>query len=133
MVSIGNAGVVHQLKLRQQDLTQLCATWKAAIQLIPFKTEGLPAWGPSEEELMAVRIEDVVSKTTKAYDDDDDDDGDGDEASSEEEDDNNLPIEDIEAFQRGQVYADEQAHYYASGDVHNDWGMWTDDDTWFST
>jgi hypothetical protein len=75
---------------------------------------------------MAVRIEDVVSKTTKAYDDDDD-------SSSEEEDDDDLPIEDIEAFQRGQVYAEERAHYYASGDVHDDWGTWTDDDTWFST
>ncbi|KAJ7911684.1 hypothetical protein B0H13DRAFT_1875522 [Mycena leptocephala] len=124
----GNAGVVHQLKLRQQYLTQLCATWKAAIRPIPFKAEGLPAWGPSEEELMAVRIEDVVSKTTKAYDDNNNN-----NTSSEEEDDDDLPIEDIEAFQRGQVYVDEWAHYYASGDVHDDWGMWTDDDTWFST
>jgi hypothetical protein len=77
---------------------------------------------------MAVRIEDVVSKTARAaYERDDD------EVSSEEEDDDDLPIEDIEAFQQGQVYGDERAHYYASGNAHDDWGTWTDDDTWFST
>ncbi|KAJ7821848.1 hypothetical protein B0H13DRAFT_2241700 [Mycena leptocephala] len=108
-------GVVHQLKLRQQDLTQLCATWKAAIRPIPFKTEGLPAWGPSEEELMAVRIEDVVSKTTKAYDDD--------------------TTTRLQKKTTTMICRLKRSKHSNEGrrDVHDDWGTWTDDDTWFST
>ncbi|KAF8174532.1 hypothetical protein K438DRAFT_1771639 [Mycena galopus ATCC 62051] len=61
-------GLIHQLEFRRQELCRLCATWRAAIRPIPFNADGLPEWGPSEEELMAVRIEDVVPRT-RTHDD----------------------------------------------------------------
>ncbi|KAJ6535698.1 hypothetical protein B0H19DRAFT_1213812 [Mycena capillaripes] len=130
-----NAGVVYQLKLRRKELCQLCATWKAAIRPIPFKTEGLPPWGPSDQELLAVRVEDVVSKTgNKAWeednddDDDDDDDDDKDDYVSSDEEEEELPIEEIEAFQLGQIYPEQSVYYEVSGDPRDPWGTYTDDD-----
>ncbi|KAJ7615590.1 hypothetical protein DFH06DRAFT_1145826 [Mycena polygramma] len=116
----GNAGLEHQLALRQQELCQLCATWESAMCPIPFKKEGLPAWGPSDAELLAVRIEDVVAKTgTRGEEEDDEVDSD--------DDDDDLPIDEIEAFQRAEVYAEGRTG-------RDDWGTLTDDDEdWFAT
>lgn len=125
----GNAGVVYQLELRRQELCKLGATWRAAIRPIPYSTEGLPAWGPSEQEMMAVRIEDVVAKTVSRAQAETE--GEDDEVSEpeEEDEDEDLPIEDIEAFQRAQVYAENAVdEYNASGDTHSS----TADDTWFA-
>ncbi|KAJ7659649.1 hypothetical protein DFH06DRAFT_917907, partial [Mycena polygramma] len=46
-------GMRHQLALRQQELCQLCATWESTMRPIPFKKDGLPAWGSYEAELLA--------------------------------------------------------------------------------
>ncbi|KAJ7608819.1 hypothetical protein DFH06DRAFT_1148714, partial [Mycena polygramma] len=115
----GNAGLEHQLALRQQELCQLCVTWESAMRPIPFKKEGLPAWGPSDAELLAVHIEDVVAKTgTRGEEEDDEVDSD---------DDDDLPIDEIEAFQRAEVYAEGRTG-------RDDWGTLTDDDEdWFAT
>ncbi|KAJ7193672.1 hypothetical protein B0H12DRAFT_1207127 [Mycena haematopus] len=129
----------HQLQLRKQELCKLCATWKRAIRPIPFKTDGLPAWGPSEDELNAVRIEDVVARTAARVPDASGEDEDEDDAVSdagEEDDDDELPIDEIEAFQRAHVYADagtdEAVEDYYVGDSREDWGSFTDDDNWFA-
>ncbi|KAJ7603276.1 hypothetical protein DFH06DRAFT_1022371, partial [Mycena polygramma] len=121
--STGNAGLEHQLALRQQELCQLCATWESAMRPIPFKKEGLPAWGPSDAELLAVHIEDVVAKTgTRGEEEDDEVDSDDDD-----DDDDDLPIDEIEAFQRAEVYAEGRTG-------RDDWGTLTDDDEdWFAT
>ncbi|KAJ7659679.1 hypothetical protein DFH06DRAFT_1269126 [Mycena polygramma] len=66
---------------------------------IPFKKDGLPAWGPSDAELLAVRIEDVVAKTGTRGEEDD-------EVDSDDDEDDDLPIDEIEAFQRAEVYAE---------------------------
>ncbi|KAF8147021.1 hypothetical protein K438DRAFT_1989989 [Mycena galopus ATCC 62051] len=123
-------GLIHQLELRRHELCRLCATWRAAIRPIPFNADGLPEWGPSEEELMAVRIEDVVPRT-RTHDDGYEEEED--ELESEHDDDEELPIDEIEAFQRARVYADEgkENYFYASGDPEEDWGT-VDDTDWFA-
>ncbi|KAK6971787.1 hypothetical protein R3P38DRAFT_3241892 [Favolaschia claudopus] len=88
------------------ELCKLCASWSTAIRGIPFKLEGLPPWGPSDDELRAVRLDDKNAKTV-ARDVDDDDDEEV-EADGEEEE---LPIEDIEAFQRAEGAKDDKQRY----------------------
>ncbi|KAJ6581299.1 hypothetical protein B0H19DRAFT_1251527 [Mycena capillaripes] len=129
-----NAGVVYQLKLRRKELCQLCATWKAAIRPIPFKIKGLPPWGPSDQELLAVRVEDVVSKMGKKSweEDNNNDDDDEDDYVSSDEEEEELPIEEIEVFQQGQVYPEQSVYYEVSGDPQDPWGTYTDDDNWFA-
>ncbi|KAK7008483.1 hypothetical protein R3P38DRAFT_3324595 [Favolaschia claudopus] len=100
-------GLKHQLLLRRTELCKLCASWSTAIRGIPFKVEGLPPWGPSDDELRAVRLDDKNAKTL-ARDVDEDDDEEV-EADGEEEE---LPIEDIEAFQRAEVYAENTVDSY---------------------
>ncbi|KAK7006713.1 hypothetical protein R3P38DRAFT_3325968 [Favolaschia claudopus] len=100
-------GLRHQLQLRRTELCKLCASWITAIRGIPFKLEGLPPWGPSDDELRAVRLDDKNAKTV-ARDVHDDDDEEV-EADGEEEE---LPIEDIEAFQRAEVYAQNTVDSY---------------------
>ncbi|KAJ6534059.1 hypothetical protein DFH09DRAFT_1250036 [Mycena vulgaris] len=125
----GNSGVHYQLQLRRHELCQLAASWDFAIRPIPFNKDGLPAWGPTEAELMAVQIEDVVSKTTVGRRDED---GDVSSDEEEEEEEDELPVEEIEAFQQGAVYAEDREHYYMSGEAGDNWGTWTDDNTWFA-
>lgn len=131
----GNTAVAHQLGLRKQELCQMCVMWMNALRPIPFKTEGLPEWGPTEAELMAVRIEDVVFKIASSAQqvdrEDDEEEEEEDGAPSDEEDEDDLPIEEIEAFTRVEVYAEEtQRHLLVDVD-------WTDDrdndETWFAT
>ncbi|KAK6987448.1 hypothetical protein R3P38DRAFT_2574747 [Favolaschia claudopus] len=100
-------GLRHQLQLRRTELCKLCASWITAIRGIPFKLEGLPPWGPSDDELRAVRLDDKNAKTVAR--DVDDDDEEEVEADGEEEE---LPIEDIEAFQRAEVYAQNTVDSY---------------------
>ncbi|KAJ7462442.1 hypothetical protein FB451DRAFT_1404244 [Mycena latifolia] len=125
----GNLGVVYQLQLRRHELCQLCAGWDLAMRPIPFNKEGLPAWGPSDEERLTVRIEDVVAKATDMGPEEDDQEWSSEE---DEEEDDELPVEDIEAFQRGEVYAAGRQEYYASGEAGDDWGTWAEDDNWFT-
>lgn len=131
----GNTAVAHQLGLRKQELCQMCVMWMNALRPIPFKTEGLPEWGPTEAELMAVRIEDVVFKIASSAQqvdrEEDEEEEEEDGAPSDEEDEDDLPIEEIEAFTRVEVYAEEtQRHLLVDVD-------WTDDrdndETWFAT
>ncbi|KAF7364466.1 hypothetical protein MSAN_01108000 [Mycena sanguinolenta] len=115
----GDVGLIHQLQLRREELCKLCKTWKAAIRLIPFNTDGLPDWGPSEDDLNApppVR----------------EDDGDTTESDEEEEEEEEIPIDEIEAFQRAGVYAEESGDYYLpSGDSSHVRGA-NDDEDWFA-
>ncbi|KAJ7674150.1 hypothetical protein B0H17DRAFT_1161771 [Mycena rosella] len=104
----GDLGVVFQLELRRHKLCQLCAGWNFVICSIPFSKAGLPGWGPTEAELLSVRIEDVVAKSkgSTAVNEEDW------SAGEEDEEDKDLPINEIKAFQRGGVYAEEREEYY---------------------
>ena len=133
---IGDVGLIHQLQLRREELCKLCKTWKAALRPIPFNTDGLPHWGPSEDDLDAVRIEDAFAKTgTKPVPqrrDEEEDGGDDDAESEAEEEEDEVPIDEIEAFQRAHAYAEETDDYYlASGDLPGDGGE-DDDEQWFA-
>ncbi|KAK6974115.1 hypothetical protein R3P38DRAFT_3335893 [Favolaschia claudopus] len=100
-------GLLYQLELRRQELCKLCASWSASIRGIPFNTDDLPPWGPSEDELRAVRLEDRNAKTASREGEEDDEDEV--EGGGEEEE---HPVEDIEAFQRAEVYAENTVDSY---------------------
>lgn len=76
---------------------------------------------------MEVRIEDVVAKMARGARGAEDD-GATSESESEEAEEEELPIDEIEAFQRAEVYAEE---------TREDWDTYTDDDdeddsNWFA-
>ncbi|CAK5277257.1 unnamed protein product [Mycena citricolor] len=60
----GEAGIVYQFELRKSELTKLTAAWEKPLRQVPYPTVGLPAWGPSNEDLLQVRIDDMFARTT---------------------------------------------------------------------
>lgn len=86
--------------------------------------------------MRAVRIEDVVGKSVGKQTDGGEDDEDDEVFWDDEDADNDLPVEEIEAFQRGILYAADDAsdeEYYVSGEAGDDWGSFADDDMeWFA-
>ncbi|CAK5282226.1 unnamed protein product [Mycena citricolor] len=60
----GEAAIVYQFELRKSELTKLAAAWEKPLRQVPYPTSGLPAWGPSEEDLLQVRIEDMFARTS---------------------------------------------------------------------
>ncbi|KAJ6465260.1 hypothetical protein C8R45DRAFT_1106910 [Mycena sanguinolenta] len=123
--------LIHQLQLRREELCKVCKTWKAALRPIPFNSNGLPQWGPSDEELDAVRIEDTFAKLPQKREGEEEDESD-DEDESEAEEEDELPIDEIEAYQRAHAYA-EVEDYLGSGDLDLSGEEDEDDDEqWFA-
>ncbi|CAK5275206.1 unnamed protein product [Mycena citricolor] len=60
----GEAAIVYQFELRKSELTKLAAAWEKPLRQVPYPPSGLPAWGPSEEDLLQVRIEDMFARTS---------------------------------------------------------------------
>ncbi|CAK5275192.1 unnamed protein product [Mycena citricolor] len=105
--------VVFQLKLRQSELTKLTAAWEKPLRQIPYPTEGLPPWGPSDRDVLQIRIEDVSARTrdgAPSWGNDKWKDTNGDEDSSSETESNgeSLPYNELEAFERGGIVWDEE-------------------------
>ncbi|CAK5269531.1 unnamed protein product [Mycena citricolor] len=105
--------VVFQLKLRQSELTKLTAAWEKPLRQIPYPTEGLPPWGPSDRDVLQIRIEDVSAHTrdgAPSWGNDEWKDTNGDEDSGSETESNgeSLPYDELEAFERGGIVWDEE-------------------------
>lgn len=83
---------------------------------IPYEQDDLPGWGPTDEELLEVAVEDVVAKT--AVEDS--------KSESEDDEDDDLPIHELEEFEG-------VGAYHSSGDSRKDWGTYNLDDEWFNS
>ncbi|CAK5268151.1 unnamed protein product [Mycena citricolor] len=105
--------VVFQLKLCQSELTKLTAAWEKPLRQIPYPTEGLPPRGPSDRDVLQIRIEDVSARMrdgAPSWGNDEWKDTNGDEDSGSETESNgeSLPYNELEAFERGGILWDEE-------------------------
>lgn len=64
--------MTYQLRLRRRDLLRLCATWRKSLQSLGTRQYPVPDWGPSEEELLDARVEQVTAAVIDEEDEDDD-------------------------------------------------------------
>jgi hypothetical protein len=101
----------YQLHLRRQHLTRLCATWQKAVQSLDFGNEPLPPWGPTTEEIVAVRVSQVMSAV--ANEDSDSEDLNNE---SEEDNDDSALISTLYAVDRADAFRSSTIDEY-DGDV----------------
>lgn len=54
-------GFKYQLVLRQHRLAELCVTWRKSVEGLSTGDHPLRAWGPSDDELLDVRVSRITA------------------------------------------------------------------------
>jgi hypothetical protein len=88
------ASLQYQFRLRQEELLQLYVIWKKPLDKMKFDDNGLPRWGPTQEEILGCQLANVTPSWARDTDADD----------AEEEDDEEDEL--IDLFER----ADDRGH-----------------------
>src|ERR1700759_3748618 len=96
------ASLRYQFTLRQEALLQLYVIWKKSLDKLKFDDNGLPPWGPTQDEILACQIANVTPSWARDADEDDA------EEEDEEEDEFMELFEHIDNRRQGDVLTEDE-------------------------